>query len=383
MDTQAVDPIAGGGPGGRHMPPIGIGALALYLTLFTVVVLWQLYAKWPTCDPAPVAAETSSRPAAERPAGTEAQDKTSTPTEPAPVPKPVKVTSVTPKSGDVAGGTTVQVTGEGFLPGFTLTFGGYPASKAQRQSETLIKAETPPHAVGPVNVVVANADGKSGELPEGYTFNSCLEQCRSRLLLLVLLAGALGGCFHALRSLWSYVGDRSLKRSWTLMYIFLPINSAALAFIFFLIISAGNGFFTQPAGSNTCYWIIGIAALVGLFSQQAFEKLKTIADAFFAPPAPRSEPLSKPPVPPKNQQEPIAISLNPAVGTADTFVEIKGSGFTEGCQVTFGGLLATDLQVSPSLIKVKPPAHPPGPVTVTVTNSNGAVQFRPASFTYE
>jgi hypothetical protein len=290
----------------------------------------------------------------------------------------VTVTSVVPKSGDIAGGTQVQINGNGFLDNPTVKFGDSPATEVQRKSTNAIAAKTPPHAEGFVDVTVTNTDNSSGTLPAGYTYDTCLTQCRSRLLLLVLLAGALGACFHALRSLWMFVGNRNLKQSWALMYIVLPINGAVLAFIFFIIISAGSGFFAQPQGSNSCFWIIGIAALVGLFSQQAAERLKTIAEAVFSSVPKKADPLSGG----------LSItSVAPDTGSLQggTHVKITGKGFTNQSTVTFGGVAGINVKFeSPSSISVDTPTGKAlGPVDVTVTDpGSNAKDVKQNGFTY-
>lgn len=293
----------------------------------------------------------------------------------------VNVTSIMPRSGDVAGGNSVQITGAGFKDNPVVTFGASLATEIQKKSSTLIAARPPAHSDGSVDVMVKNPDGTSGKLAAGYTYDSCLTQCRSRLPLLVLLAGALGGCFHSLRSLWMFVGNRSFKRSWILMYVFLPVNGAALAFIFFIIISAGSGFFSQPQGSNSCFWIIGIAALVGLFSQQAAEKLKKIADAFFAEVPPKADPL------------PLAgglsvISIDPTHGpvAGETPVVITGKGFTKNTSITFGGKAGSNFKFgSSSSVSVNTPqGSQSGPVDVTATDPGIATKaVIPHGFTYE
>ncbi len=49
-----------------------------------------------------------------------------------------------------------------------------------------------------------------------------------RLLLIVALSGALGSLAHALRSLYWYIGNRTLLRSWLPMYILLPFVGTTL-----------------------------------------------------------------------------------------------------------------------------------------------------------
>jgi Domain of unknown function (DUF1929)/IPT/TIG domain len=88
----------------------------------------------------------------------------------APVPAPV-VTSITPNSGTTSGGTSVNISGTGFLAGATVSFGGSNAAVTSVNS-TSITATTPAHATGTVSVAVTNTDQQSSTLVNGYTYNS-------------------------------------------------------------------------------------------------------------------------------------------------------------------------------------------------------------------
>lgn len=405
------DLIAGDGPGADYAQPREIVALVVYLLLLTLFILWQLYARWPHCEPTPTATtSTTSVSGATSTASTSdmstaGTSDTSTPgtsdtntagtsdtttegsagqtplekKKPASSTTAVKVTSVVPNSGGIEGGTSVQINGDGFQPNPTVLFGVSAATDVQQKSATSIAAKTPMNAAGSVDVTVTNTDQTSGKLSAGYTYNTCLTECRSRLFILVLLAGALGGCFHALRSFWMFVGNRNLKRSWVLMYIILPINGAALAFIFFIVISAGSGFFSQPEGSNSCFWIIGIAALVGMFNQEAAEKLKKIAVAFFTDVPQKADPLS---------DKLLVIEVDPKEGplSGGTNVTITGSGFTNKSTVSFGDSAGKNLKfTSSSSISVDtPPATKPGLVDVAVTNPGSTVKgVKTGGYTYK
>ena len=82
------------------------------------------------------------------------------------------VTSISPSSGPVAGGTAVTITGTGFLSGATVSLGGTPATGVVVNSSTSITATTAAHAAGAVNVVVTNTDSQSGTLLNGYTYKN-------------------------------------------------------------------------------------------------------------------------------------------------------------------------------------------------------------------
>jgi hypothetical protein len=65
----------------------------------------------------------------------------------------------------------VTLTGTGFASGAAVTFGGV-AATVTSTSATSLEVETPPHAAGPVDIVITNPDGESAELPGVYTYGS-------------------------------------------------------------------------------------------------------------------------------------------------------------------------------------------------------------------
>ncbi len=82
------------------------------------------------------------------------------------------VTSISPSTGPAAGGTSVTITGTGFLPGATVSLGGTPATGVTVVSSTSMTATAPAHAAGTVNVVVSNSDAQTGMLNNGYIYTS-------------------------------------------------------------------------------------------------------------------------------------------------------------------------------------------------------------------
>lgn len=80
--------------------------------------------------------------------------------------------SLAPPSGPVAGGTTVTVTGSGFVPGATsVTIGGITVAADQVSvvaDGTSLSFSTPPHPAGPVDVTVTTRGGTTASLPFRY-----------------------------------------------------------------------------------------------------------------------------------------------------------------------------------------------------------------------
>src|SRR5207247_955069 len=79
------------------------------------------------------------------------------------------VTSVTPNSGPIAGGSSVTVAGTGFQTGATVSFGGS-ALPVSTVTETSITGTTTAHAAGAVGVVVTNPDTQSGTCSGCFTY---------------------------------------------------------------------------------------------------------------------------------------------------------------------------------------------------------------------
>jgi hypothetical protein len=105
-----------------------------------------------------------------------------------------------------------------------------------------------------------------------------------RLLLLVILGGALGTLVHSLRSVYWYIGNRNLVKSWMAMYFMLPFAGAALALVFYLVVRGG---FFSPQSSfqqTSPFGFAAFAALIGMFSSQAVLKLKEVAEVMLSKP---------------------------------------------------------------------------------------------------
>lgn len=105
------------------------------------------------------------------------------------------------------------------------------------------------------------------------------------LLFLVLLAGSLGAFLHTSQSLSDYIGNRTLKESWAMWYYYRPFIGAGLALVFYAAIR--GGVMSIATGSNAKaselnpFGIVGVSALVGMFSKAATMKLGEVFDTLF------------------------------------------------------------------------------------------------------
>ncbi|MCE1174500.1 MAG: IPT/TIG domain-containing protein [Propionibacteriales bacterium] len=71
-----------------------------------------------------------------------------------------KITKVSPKTGSTKGGTTVTITGSGFVKVKKVTVGGVKATKVKVLSSKKLRFRTPAHAAGKVTITITTAKGK-------------------------------------------------------------------------------------------------------------------------------------------------------------------------------------------------------------------------------
>ena len=95
-----------------------------------------------------------------------------TPTEPSPPPPQpavLLVTSVTPSTGSPSVPTPIRINGTGFLSEAIVRLDDVPTTTTF-VSSTVLTAVAPPHALGPIDVVVINPAGESSRLERGFTY---------------------------------------------------------------------------------------------------------------------------------------------------------------------------------------------------------------------
>jgi hypothetical protein len=104
----------------------------------------------------------------------------------------------------------------------------------------------------------------------------------SLFFVVVAVAGMLGGLIHTIRSLTWYMGNRDLRRSWVPFNLMLPLIGALGGTLFYLVLRAGLFSPSTSADQASPFGFAAVAALVGLFSEQALEKLRQVATHIFA-----------------------------------------------------------------------------------------------------
>src|SRR5215469_1943577 len=151
-----------------------------------------------------------------------------------------------------------------------------------------------------------------------------------QFFVIVALAGVIGAMLHGLRSLSRYIGERYLFRSWIPYYILLPLVGAILATIVYLVLRAGLLPGASASSQPDPYGISAIAALVGLFSAQAAEKLKAVFETLFTKVDPGTESVT-------DIAMPTIAEFKPEEGPPGTPVVISGTNLTSVTSVAFTG----------------------------------------------
>lgn len=200
-----------------------------------------------------------------------------------------------------------------------------------------------------------------------------------RVVLMVIVIGALGSYIHVVTSFADYVGNRRFVDSWVLWYILRPFTGAPTAFLFYLIVRAG--FFTGSATAADInrFGIGAVAGLAGMFSLKAADKMKEVFDTMFKTDEKRTDTLENP-VPVVEALKPNSINAGKA-----TDVSIDGSGFTQKSTVELdGAVCASEFKSAQELIlKVGADRFPKeASVKVVVKNpSPGGGESTPAVLT--
>ncbi|MGV9823583.1 IPT/TIG domain-containing protein [Nocardia xishanensis] len=249
------------------------------------------------------------------------------------VPVPT-LTSISPNSGPVTGGTTVTLTGTGFTGATAVRFGILPATSFTVNSDTQITAVTPV-GLGTVAVTVTTAGGTSNGVPYTYV----------PLPILISLIPNSG----------SSAGGTTVTLTGVGLTGATGVNFGSTPATSFTVVSDTQITAVAPAGVGTVQVTVTTAA--GTSNGLPFTYVSVPA-------------------------VPIVASITPNSGPAfgGTLVILTGTGFTGASAVSFGATPATLYFVlSDTLIIALAPAGA-GTVQVTVTTAAGTSNG--VSFTY-
>lgn len=206
-----------------------------------------------------------------------------------------------------------------------------------------------------------------------------------RLLLLVIVAAALGSYIHSATSYVDYRGNRQFNPSWMLWYLARPLVGVCLALVVYFAVRGGllllvvNGSAATEAKNINPFGVAAVAGLTGMFSKQASDKLAEVFSTLFKSQGDeqRKDSLTPGPTPGIKDVDP---KQGPEAG--ETKVTITGTGFATDSKVSFGNNAATNVTfVSATSITADTPAGT-GVVDVIITNADGQKATAKQAFTY-
>lgn len=207
-----------------------------------------------------------------------------------------------------------------------------------------------------------------------------------RLLLLVIVAGALGSYIHSATSYTDYRGNRQFNPSWMLWYLLRPLMGVCLALVVYFAVRGGllllvvNGSEATEARNINPFGVAAVAGLTGMFSKQAADKLAEVFTTLFKSKGDEYRKDSLTPAAP-----PVVKKIEPDKGPSDgeTELTITGTGFAPGVKLFIGSQAANKVQfVSEATIKAATPPGAAGAVDVTAENTDGQKSTLTKGFTY-
>jgi IPT/TIG domain-containing protein/lectin family protein/putative Ig domain-containing protein len=258
----------------------------------------------------------------------------------APASSPV-ISSMSPSSGPTSGGTAVTISGSNFQAGATVTFGGVEASSVTVFSSSQIRALTPGHIAGNVDVIV-QANGQSSSSSADFTYS-------------------------ALTPAISSVSPNSGPTAGGTTVTISGSNFLAGALVLFGTVPA-PGVAVASGGQIRVITPAGIAGAVSVTVENPGNLASRLANAFLyisssAGPA-------------------VVTGITPSSGPVGTQVTITGTNFESGATVAFGSTSATPVVVSSSTqLVTSVPAVNAGTYSVTVTDPDPSSATLPKGFT--
>ncbi len=141
------------------------------------------------------------------------------------------------------------------------------------------------------------------------------------LLGLALAAGALGAWLASVKSFVSFTGTRSFVPSWGLFYLFRPAFGAGLALVGHMAHASGS--IGSAASAADPKVVVFYSALIGLFADEALQKLHDVFCALFGVQDKRTDKMGEK-APPTGPTPAITVA-NASVATGH--IDIEGGNF--------------------------------------------------------
>jgi hypothetical protein len=237
------------------------------------------------------------------------------------------ISSISPASGALGGGTAVTLTGTGFLSAATVSIGSAPLSGITVVSSTSITGFTTSSTSGAKDVVVTNTDSQVGTLTNGYTYSAGPSVASSSPA-----AGPLAGGTTVTVVGTGFANPMTVQ-----------VNGVAGTSV--NVTSPTTLSFVTPTNVAGTYSIV----VTDSFSQSA-----TLSNAFSYYPAP------------------TVTSISPTAGplAGGTAITITGTGFRSGATVSVGGVPITVGSVGSTSITGTTAANSAGSYSAVVTNTD-------------
>jgi hypothetical protein len=251
-----------------------------------------------------------------------------------------ELTAAAPRTGTTAGGTSVTLTGTGFLPGCTVLFGQDAATQVTINSPTELTAVSPARAEGVVTLTARNPDGQFAVLPRAFRFVA-----PPTLTALTPTSGDIAGGTLVRLTGTNFAPGAAVS--------FGGVPSTEVTYVSATELTALAP--PRPRGAVDVVVDSSGAAV-------------TLAAAFTY-----------------TRAAPSLVQLAPTSGAIEggTTLTLTGSGFADGASIIIGGNAATNVVVvSPLLARATVPAHAPGAVDVVFTNDDGQTATLVAGFTF-
>lgn len=160
----------------------------------------------------------------------------------------------------------------------------------------------------------------------------------ARLLVMVMVAGALGSFIHVAKSFGDFVGNDRFMASWIWWYLLKPCIGMAFALVLYLMVRAvllAVNIATDSAGVNL-YALMAMASLAGMASKQGLDKFAEGLDILFRTRRAAGDARRK-----DSLENPVAIikaAQPPVVDAESLYVTLRGVGFSRGAQVQVNGV---------------------------------------------
>lgn len=160
----------------------------------------------------------------------------------------------------------------------------------------------------------------------------------ARLLVMVMLAGALGSFVHVAKSFGDFVGNDRFMASWIWWYLLKPCIGMTLALMLYLIVRAV--FLTVNVASDSAsvnlYGLMAMAGLVGMASKQSTDKFAEVLDTLFRTRRTSGDARRK-----DQLENPVAVITEaqpPVLDAQSLYVTLRGKGFSRGAWVQVNGV---------------------------------------------